>query len=322
MTTPTPPPSGTGFDTYLGGSTSTTTTPAGTNGLSTLSSAFPSSYGTAANYPGISDKYLSKIVPGSGTSISDIVSTMPAGVARDSQGNFDEQSPTATIQQMLDNLLSLSQTNPSAAAKLQDSLILGGYLDPYKGGAGGYTPGGVVIPGDATWDAFAHLLVDSVRQGQSYSDILNTNIANGAGEKKFDITRTSSRVDLTNPQTAKLALAQVLQQELGRQPTNAEIAQYAGQLTADETANPAVTSTNYDVRDALNSTGGGNAISSIDYGGNPGKHTKITSSGGVDPTAEAQNFVMSGHGQELAQAQGDSVYQLFLSMLGGSGSAG
>lgn len=313
MTQPTPPPSGTGFDTYLGGTQVTTNGATSGTGLVTgpLSSAFPSSYGTAASYPGIANKYLARPVPGSGTSISDIVSTMPAGVARDFKGNFDEESPVASVQQMLDNLLQLSQTNPSAAAKLQDSLILGGYLDPYKTGVGGYTPGGVVIPGDATWDAYAHLLMDSVRQGQSYSDILNSNIANGAGEKKFNITRTATKVDYTNPQTAKLALAQVLQQELGRQPTNAEIAQYAGQLNADESANPTFESTSYNLNDALNSSGGDIA-----------KHAHVTTSGGVDPTAEAQNFVMNGHGKELAQAQGDSVYQLFLSMLNGAGSAG
>lgn len=295
---------GTGFDQYAQTTSTGSSTPTG-NGTQLLTSQFPSQY-QGAQYPGIRDKYLNYTVPGSGTSISDVVGTMPAGVARDYQGNFDGTSPTSTIQQMLDNLLALSQTDPHAAAQLQDSLILGGYLNPYQGGAGGYTPGGVVIPGDATWDAYAHLLLDSVRQGTSYQDLLNTKIGQGAGEAKFSITQTSTRIDQTNPQTARLALAQVLEQELGRQPTNAEIASFAGSLAASEQNNPVTETTHLNLADALNSNGAGRH-----------KNQTTVSSGGVDPTVEAQNFALSNNGQEMAQFAGEKVYDVFRRMLAG-----
>lgn len=298
MTQPAPTPTPTtGFDGFLGNTSSQSSS-------GPLNQSFPSSF-TGGSLPGVSDKTANLVVPGTASSQLDVGTEMAPGTTK-RLGDYNTISSGNSVAQMLLTLMQQSQQNPDQIAELQDSLILGGYLDPRSSS---YTPGGVVQPGDATWDAYVHLLMDSVHLDTPFSDLLNQKVASQDGEKKFNLSSTTTQTNYTNPQDARLSLAQVMEQDLGRKPTNAEIAQFASQLAGSESANPTTTTTTYDLNSMLNSAPGGAK-----------RGPSETTSGGVNANVEAQNFDMQHNGQEMASTDADRVYQTFLSMLGGAGS--
>ena len=74
---------------------------------------------------------------------------------------------------------------------------------------------------------------------------------------RFTGTKTISSVDLTDPQSAKAIVNDVLAQALGRAALPEEMSQFLGTLSAAERANPTVTSTTYSDGDAVSSTTSG-----------------------------------------------------------------
>lgn len=82
------------------------------------------------------------------------------------------------------------------------------------------------------------------------------------GEKRYVgpqfKTTTASRIDLTDPATARAIATQLFQQLLGRDPGQGEISSYANALSQSEAQNPSVqtTTTQYDMKtgDATNTS--------------------------------------------------------------------
>lgn len=301
MSTPTPQPTltqapTTGFDTFQ--SSSGTASGTATQG-------FPQQYAQAP-YPGLSSKELTLVVPGSGTPGVTAFPFAPGEQQRmePQEGGTGEQS----IQALMDNLIKWSQSDPEAIASKQDQLILAGYLDPRSKT---YTPGGFVQPGDATWTAYRNLLLDAVRQKTSYIDLLDQKAQAGIGDRKFNLSQSYQSVSVTDPQTASMKIASVMEGELGRRPTNAEISDYVSRLSGTERAYPTTTTQHTDINAYLNDTSQGG-------GGTPTQTSTVT--GGSDPTAVAEQQIYDNNGTELAQTRATELYQLFLRMLSGEGS--
>jgi hypothetical protein len=74
---------------------------------------------------------------------------------------------------------------------------------------------------------------------------------------RFTGTKTFSSVDLTDPQSAKAIVNDVLAQALGRAALPEEMSQFLGTLSAAERNNPTVTSTTYQDGDPVSSTTSG-----------------------------------------------------------------
>ncbi len=303
-TAPSPQPT-TGFNIYQQQSGATGTTSSFTMAPGSTQS-FPQTY-TGATYPGISEKTLGLYLPtASAPEIPELAGNLNPAVAFGGYPDgYNPEAAPQTVRELMDILLQRAGTDPNAIAQLQDQLILGGYLDPRDKS---YTPGGVVQPGDATWDAYSHLLMDAVRSKTPFTVLLDQKVKAGEGEKKFNIQSVSTDVAVSNPQTARLTLARSMEADLGRKPTNAEIAQFASYLANQQRANPETTVTSYDLHSTLNSASSGNQVV------NTGSRT---TSGGVEPEAAAESFVMDNNGGEMAQTATDRVYQVFLKMLGG-----
>lgn len=296
---PPTPSAGTGFDNFLAsGSTSGST-----------SSSFPSQQ-VATSFPGVSSKQMMLIVPGSGTPAQ-----TPFPFAPGEQRRMDIQeggTPDQSLAALMANLAAQSQANPDAIAHLQDKLILAGLLDPRSRS---YTPGGIVQPGDATWTAYRNLLLDAVRQKESYLDLLDAKVKSGAGEKKFNLSQSYQSIAVTNPQDARLTLTRVMSSELGRRPTNAEIADYTQRLASQAYGSPTTTTVNHDINAYLNKN---DALGVNDYQNQVG--TTTTTSGGINPEVVAENQIYNQNGQELAQTRATDIYALFQRMLSGEGS--
>lgn len=299
MTQPAPP-AATGFGSYQSSQGGSTSTAAG--------GQFPAQY-SSIPYPGVTSQQLRVLVPGTGASTI-------AG-PYNPVSNFPQPGSGKTLEQMLTNLISLQSSNPDAIPQLQDQLIQGGYLNPFSRS---YMPG-TVQPGDATWGAYRDLLLASAGTKTAWSDLLNKSVQNGVGAKKWNLQTTADKTQLTNPQDARQALAQVMEQELGRKPMNSEISQYIANLQQQEASNPTHDVYHWDLSAALNNGNGGAMAGALGYGVRSLPKT-TEESGGTNPTTVAENQVMQNDGQELAQTKADGVYQLFLRMLNGEGSAG
>lgn len=289
---------GTGFDNYLATGSSTS------GGASSGGSSFPSQQ-VASSYPGLSSKQLGLLVPGSGY-VYDGGSANAAEYGMQTQGNGLQ-----SIQALMGNLAAQSQANPDAIASLQDKLILAGLLDPRSRT---YTPGGVIQPGDATWTAYRNLLLDAVRQNQDYLGLLDSKVQAGAGEKKFNLTQSYQSIAVTNPQDARVAITRLMESDLGRRPTNEEIADYTQRLASAAYANPTTTTVSHDIHAYLNKN---DSAALTDYSNTVG--TTTTTSGGTNPDAIGEQQIYDQNGQELAQARATDIYSLFAQMLGGAG---
>lgn len=273
--------------------------------------SFPTQY-SSVPYPGVTSQQLRVTVPGSGTPGYSTGQVGPGEHAADFPiGTGGDQS----LEQMLTNLITLQASNPDAIPQLQDKLIEGGFLNPFSRS---YMPG-TVQPGDATWGAYRDLLLASAGSKTAWNDLLDTNVQNQLGAKKFNLQTTSDKTQLTNPQDARQALAQVMEQELGRKPMNSEISQYIANLQQQEANNPTHDVYHWDLSAALNQGNGGAMAGALGYGVRSLPKTTVET-GGTNPTTVAENQVMQNNGQELAQTKADGVYQLFLHMLNGQGS--
>lgn len=116
-------------------------------------------------------------------------------------------------------------------------------------------------------------------------------------------TRKDTSVDLTDPQQARVRLRRALREELGRAPSNAEIAQVVGALNAAEQKNPRVSTT------------------VAEYKEDELVGTSTQSSGGVDAEAFLDEQLRSGQfGKERASFMRDTdYYDAAMSVLGEGG---
>lgn len=216
----------------------------------------------------------------------------------------------STLAQGLSNLLDLGNMDPNALEKVQAALTKAGYLDAKDSS---FTAGHVAT-GDATYDAFANVLNDAIVTGESYTEILKNagkagaaavaaaaGGSTGGGTAITPRSETTSHVELTSAPDAAAIAKNQFESLLGRNVTTKESQAFYGALTAYEQANPATTT------DSVGGTSTNENVSETSSGG--------IGSGGAEELAD--NDILQHHGAEYAQAQGNQIYNLFSSLIGG-----
>lgn len=213
-----------------------------------------------------------------------------------------------------------SAADPTAVQTLQDQLIKGGFLDPTKKG---FNYGAIAGTSDPTYSAYYQLLETSIRTGTDYNAILQARVARDAGKKYEDalklqqekasraqkvadmqlvphtVDRTAVKID--DPLTAQAMLTTMLTNQLGRNPTPAEVSQFTQSLQTAEQANPTTT---VGVTDPLS----------------PLQDKSSTQTGGFDPSQFTQNYVDQNFaGEKTAVGSATGFYQAALSALGPGG---
>lgn len=103
----------------------------------------------------------------------------------------------------------------------------------------------------------------SYRLGKSFSGDLNSVTPGGAGSLAGTHTTTSKSIDYLNPQDAKDMVRNMLQQQLGRDPSQAEYEDFLATVHGAEAANPATSTTTYSTDAQGNTTN----QSSVTHGG-------------------------------------------------------
>lgn len=101
------------------------------------------------------------------------------------------------------------------------------------------------------------------RLGKSFSGDLNSVTPGGAGGLGGTHTTTSKSIDYLNPQDAKDMVRNMLQQQLGRDPSQAEYEDFLATIHGAEARNPSVSSTTYTTDAQGNTTN----QSSVTHGG-------------------------------------------------------
>lgn len=203
----------------------------------------------------------------------------------------------------------LTHQTPKEVKALQGLLVAAGYLNPK---ASSLTPGSVAT-GDATYEAYANVLNDAVVTGTPYLQLLqtaakqngatpgSTGTAATAGTPITPRSETTSHVELTSAPDAAAIAKNQFESLLGRNVTTKESQAFYGALTAYEQANPATTT------DSVGGTSTNENVSETSSGG--------IGSGGAEELAD--NDILQHHGAEYAQAQGNQIYNLFSSLIGG-----
>lgn len=291
----------------------------GSGSSSAPSGAFPTTY---TPWPGITQTQLRQTLP---VDQSEIPAPPPNSGNLNPNVAFGGSPPAVSsggvtnvqteFQQLLQNYVS----DPNYMPQFQDQLIQGGFLNPASHGALGYTPGSMV-PGDATWSAFRDLLLEASATGTSWQQLLGQNIQNHVGEQKFNLSKTYDRISVPTPDDARATLTSIMEQQLGRKPTNAEIAQFSGQLQQAAQSNPQHVTDTYDLSAFLNSSRSNAPVGSFAYGLSGLPHTEKTT-GGFNPEAQAQSYIYQHDGKELGQVNADQIFNLFLDMIGSGGGA-
>lgn len=256
--------------------------------------------GSAQN-PALPGVYRRKHYPDEGTPIpgtGDPVDPHPVY----NQENRPETSTATSLGSALDQLLQLGLTDPNQTMTLQQQLIDAGFLDPRIRGY----HAGQVIENDPTYKAYLQAMRSVIASGTSFDDLIQQRIADGAGDK-FNI-RTSSSVNLTNPTTAQGIINSVMERLLGRQPTPDEVRQFSGFLNGQEQQHPNTSTTTYDNTSAQSAAGTAGTIARDGQ-----------SSGGVDPTVTAENFVNNNFQTEAQHHSLVGYVQAFEQALKGGG---
>lgn len=228
---------------------------------------------------------------------------------------------STNLGQAMNKLLEFgSQADPTAIQTLQQRLVSAGFLDPTKKG---FNLGAISGTSDPTYSAWYQVLQTAIRTGTDYNAILNARIARDAGKKYEDalklqqeklarqqqlaadalvphtVNRTATSI--SDPLTAQSLLTNMLTNELGRNPTPAEISQFTTALQSAQAQNPTVTT---GVTDPLS----------------PYQDKTSTQTGGFDPSQFAQNYVDQNFaGEKSAVGSATGFYKAALDTLGAGG---
>lgn len=184
-------------------------------------------------------------------------------------------------------LSDLYSLDPTALEDLQKKLQGAGYLSKY-------TPG---IVGDTTMQGYLQLMIDTAKHNKmgeqvSPDDLLGQ--AATSGQKN----NTQTQINLTDPLTAKALIHSALTSALGRIPNPGEILDFTEALTNAEKANPSTSTTAQ----------------------NPDGSTSTTSTGGVNDSAFAADYVQQNYGKDIGTFNAaTSLYDAALSVLGAGG---
>jgi hypothetical protein len=108
----------------------------------------------------------------------------------------------------------------------------------------------------------------SYRLGKNFPGDLNAVVPGGSGSAATSHTQTSKSIDYLNPEDAKGMVRNMLQQQLGRDPSQAEYEDFVATIHAAERQNPSTSTTTYNTDAEGNTTNS----STVTHGG-------LTSSG-------------------------------------------
>lgn len=206
----------------------------------------------------------------------------------------------------------LGNQNEDQVKALQERLIKAGYLDPT---AQSFIPGQVGMD-DETYSAYAAAMADSITKQENFDKLLRSRIKNPdnkTGQAYWNAyqqilstggtntTATSTSVNLSDATQSRAAAQSQYESLLGRNLNDHEAAAFHSALNSYESANPNVTS-------QTDTHAAGSNVST----------SSTTSSGGAsDPEQFAEAYIMQNEPNEYAKTQGDQIYNLFASMLGG-----
>lgn len=199
----------------------------------------------------------------------------------------------------LETLRRKTLTDPSWAFQHQSLMAAAGYMSKDDVGALWTT--------DLTGD-YAKALSDANQNYMSIDDWLRyrAGMASAAASSRGSrgggpstSTSTNRSVRLTSRASAQAILKQTLAQELGREPTAAEVTRFVKSLNKEERANPQVTTT------TSRSDGKGNSSSS-----------STTKESSVDPMSEGEEFAETASPQEARMFQHGQLYDVISRMAG------
>jgi hypothetical protein len=194
----------------------------------------------------------------------------------------------------------MAATDPLKLYNYQQALARAGYMSA--------TNASPVYSADFQ-KAMAAAMTDANYNGLSLDSLLamralgqnNGRVGGGGGGGGGSSTSTSitKSYNITSRPTAQSLLKQVLAQELGREPTSAEVSRFVKALNKEERANPSIN------RSTTTSTAKGSSTTSTST---PSK---------VDPGAEAEEFGETVSPQERRMFQSSNYYDVIASMVGG-----
>ena len=154
-------------------------------------------------------------------------------------GGPSNTAPT-TIGQALQEFWDLP---PDQLMQLQTTLFDAGF---YVDGNGQPMQAGSIVFGthdSQSWTAFARALEAAASSGKPLADVLQSNIASGAGAaaratlpQAVQGGGNTYTIDLSNPENVRFAADQIFQAALGRNATAAEVGDITGKLRGQETA--------------------------------------------------------------------------------------
>jgi hypothetical protein len=122
----------------------------------------------------------------------------------------------------------------------------------------------------------------------------------GAGSGPRTMTSVNRSVRLTSRATAQALLKQTLANELGREPTSAEVARFVSALNKDEKANPTITT------------------STTTSNGSSSSTSTTTKESQIDPTSEAETYAETVSPDEAHRYQSGNYYDVIARMVGGA----
>ena len=186
---------------------------------------------------------------------------------------------------------SLKTAQPQQIQTVQARLLSSGLLSK-----GSFTPGRYDA---ATQAALYVAMQEGNKAGKAWWKYANEleaqSSSSGSGKMQVGDSRTQTNYSFTTRESALSLVKQAIQQDLGRDPTDGETAQFLRELRAEEKSNPVVTTT------TLTSESG---------------DTSVTSEGGVDQQAWADDYgekVKPKKSQRYKEAQYEN---LLISMIG------
>ena len=195
----------------------------------------------------------------------------------------------------------MSATDPLKLYSYQQALARAGYMSATKASPT-YTMD--------FQNAMAKAMTDANYSGMSLDSLLamrtlgaNGASVGGAGGSGSGGSTTSTNIsksyNITSRPTAQSLLKQVLAQELGREPTGAEVSRFVKALNKEERANPSIN------RSTTVSSAKGSSTTSTST---PSK---------IDPGAEAEQFGEKVSPQERHMFQQSNYYDVIANMVGG-----
>lgn len=166
-----------------------------------------------------------------------------------------------------------------------------------------------VTPGMSPWDVLEGWVKDgapgTLKREQTERERREAYFAEDPPDP-YSITRTQKTINLTDSDTARALITQLLQRELGRRPTDNEIRDFTSALNRGERQSPSVTTT---VENYAYDADAGQVVQT---------GTESTTEGGAPaPAAFGETFVEEEHeGERNAFTAGVDYYQVMQSLVG------